>query len=245
MDISGEYGWGLCRKSVGNVSTDTVYNIGVEEDESYIADGVIVHNCQDLSVAGRGEGLAGKRSGLFYEIVRLAKEIKPKFLFLENVPAIRTRGLGTVLEELTKAGYDSRWCMLSASEVGAPHKRERWFLLACKSERPATNANSERLEGQRHISSGVKEKHPFIVEHGGWEVEPNLDRVAHGISYWVDKLAECIDDPECEQETLVSVAKSAIEAATINERIKRLGNAVVPLQAKTSFEILLGLRRNS
>lgn len=86
--------------------------------------------CQDLSVAGLGKGLEGKRSGLFREIVRLAKEIKPTFLFLENVPAIRTRGLDTVIQELTEAGYDLRWTMLSAQEVGAPHKRERWFMLA-------------------------------------------------------------------------------------------------------------------
>ena len=74
--------------------------------------------------------MEGDRSKLFFEIVRLAKEIKPSFLFLENVSAIRTRGLDRVIEELTEIGYDLRWCMLSASEVGAKHKRERWFLLA-------------------------------------------------------------------------------------------------------------------
>ena len=60
--------------------------------------------CQDISVAGKGAGLAGERSGLFFEIVRLAKEIKPTFLFLENVPAIRTRGLDTVIQEFTEIG---------------------------------------------------------------------------------------------------------------------------------------------
>jgi len=80
--------------------------------------------CQDLSVAGRGKGLAGERSGLFFEIVRLVKEIKPTFVFLENVPAIRTRGLSEVVHALTEIGYDCRWTCLSAGEVGAPHKRE-------------------------------------------------------------------------------------------------------------------------
>jgi len=92
--------------------------------------------CQDVSVAGHGKGLGGSRSGLFFEIVRLARELRPRFLFLENVPAIRTRGLHTVVQELTKIGFDCRWTMLSASEVGAKHKRERWFLLA--------NSNSPR-----------------------------------------------------------------------------------------------------
>lgn len=88
--------------------------------------------CQDVSVAGKGVGLEGERSGLFFEIVRLAGEIKPTFLFLENVSAIRTRGLDRVILELTEVGYDLRWCMLSASDVGAPHRRERWFLLAAR-----------------------------------------------------------------------------------------------------------------
>jgi len=86
--------------------------------------------CQDISVAGSGKGLEGKRSGLFFEIVRLVKEIEPSFVFLENVPAIRTRGLLRVADEFTKMGYDCRWTCLSASSVGAPHKRERWFFLA-------------------------------------------------------------------------------------------------------------------
>jgi len=86
--------------------------------------------CQDISVAGHGKGLAGERSGLFYEIVRLLRETRPKFLFLENVPAITGRGGVEVVKEITKMGYDCRWCVISAASVGALHRRERWFLLA-------------------------------------------------------------------------------------------------------------------
>lgn len=86
--------------------------------------------CQDISVAGNGVGLEGKRSGLFYEIIRLTKETGAPFVFLENVPAIRTRGLREVIGAFTEIGYDCRWTCLSAASVGAPHKRERWFLLA-------------------------------------------------------------------------------------------------------------------
>jgi len=102
--------------------------------------------CQDISLAGKGGGIQeGNRSGLFYQIMRLTDEIQPRFLFLENVPAIRTRGLNIVLQELTKRGYDCRWTMLSASQVGAPHKRERWFLLAEKSEERDTLVNPESI----------------------------------------------------------------------------------------------------
>lgn len=85
--------------------------------------------CQDISVAGHGKGLAGERSGLVFEIFRLLDEVKPKFVFLENVPAIRCRGGERVVKELASRGYDCRWDCLSAFDVGAPHKRDRWFLL--------------------------------------------------------------------------------------------------------------------
>lgn len=91
--------------------------------------------CQDLSTAGRGAGLAGARSGLFFEIIRLAREFEPTFIFLENVPAIRTRGLDVVLQELAALGFDARWTTVSADFVGAPHRRERWFLLAAHPDR--------------------------------------------------------------------------------------------------------------
>lgn len=86
--------------------------------------------CQDVSVAGKRKGLAGERSGLFYEIVRLTDELRPAFVFLENVPAITKRGGLEVINEFTKRGYRSAWTCVSAQAVGAPHKRERWFMLA-------------------------------------------------------------------------------------------------------------------
>jgi len=86
--------------------------------------------CQDISVAGKQAGLDGQRSGLFFEIMRLVSEIQPTYIFLENVPAINTNGLDQVAAEIAKKRYDCRWTTISAAEVGAWHKRERWFLLA-------------------------------------------------------------------------------------------------------------------
>ena len=108
--------------------------------------------CQDISCAGKGVGLDGERSGLFFEIVRLAGEIKPTFLFLENVSAIRTRGLDRVILELTEVGYDLRWCMLSAADVGAPHRRERWFLLAARRDALANPEGIGSGRGLRDLS---------------------------------------------------------------------------------------------
>lgn len=159
--------------------------------------------CQDISTAGNGEGLEGKRSGLFYELCRVVQEIEPSFVFLENVPAIRTRGLSQVANELTKMGYGCRWTVISASSLGAPHKRERWFLLA--------HTMRERLERQREKPGEPKKKIKAFSSHSGWETEPNVARVDNGTAYRVD-------------------------------RIKSLGNGVVPQQVKKAFEILMGIK---
>jgi DNA (cytosine-5)-methyltransferase 1 len=134
--------------------------------------------CQDISVAGKQVGLDGKRSGLFFEILRLAREIRPSFIFLENVPNIRTKGLDRVVSELAEIGYDCRWDTLSAADVGANHKRERWFLLA--------HAQCERLE--RYVQSEVKSTQSGRESSGWWETEPSVGRVVDGVPKRVDRL---------------------------------------------------------
>jgi DNA (cytosine-5)-methyltransferase 1 len=87
--------------------------------------------CQDISVAGKQAGVSeGTRSGLYREVLRIAGIVKPRKIFLENVAAILSNGLGTVLADLAALGYDCRWLCIRASDVGAPHHRDRWFLLA-------------------------------------------------------------------------------------------------------------------
>ena len=135
--------------------------------------------CQDISVAGLGKGLAGERSGLFFEIVRLIRECQPRFVFLENVPAIRTRGGERVVKELASLGYDCRWTTLSAAAIGAPHKRERWFLLAyarCKSKGSDQNLRSE---SKKPISENPSKLCGF--DQSWWAIEPNVGRVVNGL----------------------------------------------------------------
>jgi DNA (cytosine-5)-methyltransferase 1 len=188
--------------------------------------------CQDISCAGTGKGLAGKRSGLFFEIMRLADEIEPSFLFFENVPAIRTRGLDRVLQELASRGYDCRWRMLSAQEVGAPHIRNRWFLLAANPNGSAFRQQSllPRLSEAASVSSsngktepladaddqglpqagagGKKSQFPAFERFGGWASECGIRRVADGCAYRMD-------------------------------RFKALGNGVVPAQVREAFRNLM------
>jgi DNA (cytosine-5)-methyltransferase 1 len=86
--------------------------------------------CQDISAAGKGAGITGERSGLWKEYARLIGEIRPQFVFAENSPLLRTRGLGVVLEDLAALGYHARWGIMGARHVGAPHKRDRMWVLA-------------------------------------------------------------------------------------------------------------------
>lgn len=125
--------------------------------------------CQDLSVAGRGKGLAGERSGLFFEIIRLVKEISPRFVFLENVPAIRIRGLSEVVNAFTEIGYDCRWTCISASDVGANHKRERWFLLAHPNGNKLRNKSNKLTERESSpiTSDDGSEKLMGYSKHNG------------------------------------------------------------------------------
>ena len=86
--------------------------------------------CQDISAAGRGAGLSGARSGLWFEYARIIEEVRPPKVFIENSPMLRTRGLERILKDLTALGYDARWGILGASDVGAPHIRKRMWIAA-------------------------------------------------------------------------------------------------------------------
>lgn len=237
--------------------------------------------------------MAGERSGLFFEILRLAKEINPSFIFLENVPAITTRGGLQVVREITEMGYDCRWCVISASSVGALHRRERWFLLAhAKHNGTSTSENgrgsgecallgkesrespeslretertsgisgdvadstSERLEGlgSRTICSEQKEsKSSCQGNDGNSDGKPSEQtdsfpkskqegRFARGRSsrqYWP------FESREHWQETVSGVCRTSDGVPFYVDRLKGLGNAVVPIQAKEAFEILMGLKK--
>lgn len=88
--------------------------------------------CQDVSLAaaGKRKGITGKRSGLWHEYARLIEEIRPGYVIVENVPGLLAAGVEAVLQDLAEIGYDAEWEVLPAAAVGAPHRRERVFLVA-------------------------------------------------------------------------------------------------------------------
>jgi DNA (cytosine-5)-methyltransferase 1 len=86
--------------------------------------------CQDISNAGRRQGIKGERSGIWFNVAEAIRVLRPRHVFLENVGALRNRGQESVLTSLHDIGYDARWTTLRASDIGAPHHRDRWFCAA-------------------------------------------------------------------------------------------------------------------
>ena len=111
--------------------------------------------CQDISYAGRGAGLDGERSGLFFEAIRLVRELQPRAIVLENVAALLTRGLDRVLGTLAEIGYDAEWHCIPAAAVGAPHIRDRVFVLAY-AEHNGLIASTEQYPGNQQQQGRTK-----------------------------------------------------------------------------------------
>ncbi len=176
--------------------------------------------CQDISVAGLGKGLGGERSGLFFEIVRLCRDLRPRFIFLENVPAITIRGLDRVCLELTSLGYDCRWTIVSAAEMGAVHIRHRWFLLA--------HANDARHCGSGKFYTDGRES-PTMQQRN----DP-LDISGDNGSAWNSAgTSQGFTQPR--------VFRTGDGVSNRAHRAKGLGNSVVPQQVREAFKRLAGI----
>jgi DNA (cytosine-5)-methyltransferase 1 len=86
--------------------------------------------CQDISAAGKGAGIDGERSGMWREMARIIHEVRPRFVFVENSPMLTSRGLGAVLGDLATMGFDAKWGVLGANDIGANHQRDRIWIRA-------------------------------------------------------------------------------------------------------------------
>ena len=111
--------------------------------------------CQDISSAGKGAGITGERSGMWSHMARIIGEVRPRYAFVENSPVLTSRGLGVVLGDLAALGYDAEWGVLGAVHAGAPHRRERiWILAHASSERWGKCEAEQAAEGGQSITGG-------------------------------------------------------------------------------------------
>lgn len=146
--------------------------------------------CQDVSNAGHRAGINGERSGLFFELMRIVRDVRPKYVLLENVSALLVRGMDRVLSELAAGGYDAEWECLPASAFGAYHNRDRVFILAYR-ESPST-----WIFSQQGARSKPQLQHRRLVSHSScqrrlerndrFEDEPRVARMVDGFSAPVD-----------------------------------------------------------
>lgn len=109
--------------------------------------------CQDISCAGKKAGLEGERSGLWFEYARIIGELRPRYVIVENVAALLSRGLDRVLGTLASLGYDAEWHCIPASAIGAPHKRDRVWIIGwdalCKFDSKKQTISDKNIEPGR------------------------------------------------------------------------------------------------
>lgn len=116
--------------------------------------------CQDISTAGRGDGIEGSRSGLWSEFARLIGELRPRYVIVENVAALLGRGLDRVLGDLAALGFDAEWHGIPIGTLGAPHNRDRIWILAYTDRRRrrtdlAGRNDADRTDARRSETDGL------------------------------------------------------------------------------------------
>ena len=196
--------------------------------------------CQDISYAGKGAGLHGERSGLWFEFARVVREMEPRFVVVENVAALLNRGLGDVLGTLASLGYDAEWHCLPAAAVGAPHIRNRVFILAYAKGKRRRKARqcSQRQKEWASFSGEVladsdreglqirNEHRDSLKETGTIFTRSELER-AHAT----------IGRKQWEVEPRICRVADGIPNRV--DRLRCLGNAVVPQVAEVVARLLL------
>lgn len=195
--------------------------------------------CTDVSLAGPRLGLGAERTGLFYHLVRLIKETSPAFVFIENVPGIR-RYIPVVRDQIEVLGYECRDGFLSAADVGAHHKRERWFMLAYSHSKTVRvqSGRSERSKGQEALQSmGTMEN---------WKA---ADTLCAGVETgWAEKRTQSqqsfglgLLEGNNWDEYASFLLRMDLGRTNRSHAIRTIGDSVPPLQEREAFRRLCGL----
>jgi DNA (cytosine-5)-methyltransferase 1 len=216
--------------------------------------------CTDISSAGKGAGIDGEASGMWREMARIIHEVQPRFVFVENSPMLTSRGLGRVLGDLASMGFDAKWGVLGAKDVGAKHQRDRIWIVA------TSNANSinDALRGDSqdyaesmgewrvHARGSVSDS-----RKGCEEVSGQSSNVANPS---LSGLTPCNNTPSRPKKQLLekqlgrggnefgttkhwweaepNVGRVVDGMASRVDRLKAIGNGQVPLCAATAWRIL-------
>lgn len=209
--------------------------------------------CQDISNAGKREGIDGERSGLWSQFARIVGEVRPRFVFVENVAALLARGLDRVLGDLAALGFDAEWGCLGADDAGAPHGRQRVFVLAhsrrkrfvrVQPEPEPRGSETAALGGAGPLLADPDLDRREVERIGGLRVNGDALGWRHPDRRrrpWPPGPA----DAEGWRQYLNSwpgaepaLRRSADGMARQVDRLRLLGNGVVPDQAALAFRVL-------
>ena len=196
--------------------------------------------CQDISQAGRQAGITKEtRSGLFFELMRIVRLVRPKFVILENVSAILNNGLGIVLGELAEAGFDCEWACIPASAVGACHQRARWWLVAYSTG--ISNESQGQIQSRRNTFIRSSTPNSMLKGLQGFRSKHELrESSAKKSTTWRD----C--GITLEQDWKRYISKPTLRRGDDGlsnrvHRLKALGNSIVPQVATIPLKRVLDL----
>ena len=199
--------------------------------------------CQDISAAGKGAGIEGKKSGLWVEMARVIREVRPRYVFVENSPMLTSRGLGCVLGDLAEMGYDAKWGVYGAHHVGAPHKRDRIWIVA-------TNPDCKRRRQEQVFIGGLCDKAKpghdgqaqLLADSESQRLQRHRKEISHHKSEGGGGDCESAGSNAGTHEWWAiepNVGRVADGVARRVDRLRALGNGQVPAVARLAWENLL------
>lgn len=276
--VDGDWVWTPVR-SISEATDTIVHNIGVKDDESYRVNGIAVHNCQDVSLSGQRKGMVeGTRSNLWVSMVECINEIQPSLVVWENVRGALSAkayskveqsegrmgknltALGRVLGDLSDIGYDAQWRIVRASDIGAPHQRERVFVLAWKRD---SDPSSFRWDSWREESIHITQFSDYLKRLGSsgfygsssdtYGIE-SFGEYQGRVRYWEDVTGVLAPIPSRLpnkgrynisskfSEWMMGIPEGWVTGDDLGlsnrQQLKIIGNAVVPLQALLALQEL-------
>ena len=203
--------------------------------------------CQSISVAGNRAGITEEsRSGIFYELMRVIRMVRPRFVVLENVAAILNNGLDIVLGELSQAGYDAEWSVISASSLGACHRRSRWWCVAYTNDygSPSSsisgfddqtnNDTSERTNQVSQPTRSIESSNSGAIQSSTKLTDSNSKRLQRQDfskverEIWAKGTTRCLN-PDWRSYVSKPILRRGDDGLSYRvDRTKALGNSVVP-----------------
>lgn len=145
--------------------------------------------CQDISIAGKGTGITGTRSGLWSEFYRLICQLDPAYVLIENSPRLLQKGFEKVLYDLSEIGYDAEWQCLFASQFGYPHRRERIYVIAYRDQKRCGTIQLQQTERCKRQAFQKIERVP--AKRDWHSLISQYSRDINGIPAELDRVAAC------------------------------------------------------